>query len=165
MSTVNIPQDAPRTDSPDEPVPSAAEETAPSAAEGTAPSADAAPGTDAAAESAPGTDAAAGSAPATDGAPAEEAAGAAPTGVGDVAVYVRRGRTPTLGFWVAIAIALPVLAGLVIAPLLGIGTLNGILNFMLVAGVFVGLPLAAIVCFVDAMRQRSRRPRAPRDAA
>ena len=155
MSTVNIPQDAPRTDSPDEPVPSAAEETAPSAAEGTAPSADAAPGTDAAAESAP----------ATDGAPAEEAAGAAPTSAGDVAVYVRRGRTPTLGFWVAIAIALPVLAGLVIAPLLGIGTLNGILNFMLVAGVFVGLPLAAIVCFVDAMRQRSRRPRAPRDAA
>lgn len=137
MSTVNIPHDAPRTGSPDEPVPSATAESVPSAA----------------------------AAPATGSSPSdEETSGGSPAGTGDVAVYVRRGRTPTLGFWVAIAIALPVVAGLVIAPLLGIGTLNGILNFMLVAGVFVGLPLAAIVCLVDAMRQRSRRPRAPRDA-
>lgn len=151
MSTVNIPQDTPRTDSPDEPIPSVAEE--PRSSADATDAADAAPQTAEPAEAAEAV--------------SDEASDdtEAPTGEGDIAVYVRRSRKPTLGFWVAIALALPLLAGLVIAPLLGIGTLNGILNFMLVSGVFVGLPLAAIVCFVDAMRQSSRRSRAPRDTA
>lgn len=69
-------------------------------------------------------------------------------------LYVRRGRTPTLGFWVALAIVLPALAALLSAPLFDFADISGVLNFMLVAAVFVGLPLAAIAALVDAIRHR-----------
>ncbi|MDN5821716.1 MAG: HNH endonuclease, partial [Brachybacterium sp.] len=67
-------------------------------------------------------------------------------------LYVRRGRTPTLGFWVALAIVAPAVAALLSAPLFDFADLSGVLNFMLVAAVFVGLPLAAIAALVDAIR-------------
>lgn len=75
-------------------------------------------------------------------------------------VYVRRRRTPTLGFWVALAIIVPTVAALLISPLFAFADIAGVLNFMLVAAVFVGLPLAAIACAVDAIRHRApKRPR------
>lgn len=70
-------------------------------------------------------------------------------------LYVRRRRTPTLGLWVTLAIALPALAALLSAPLFDFADISGVLNFMLVAAVFVGLPLAAIAALVDAIMHRS----------
>lgn len=75
-------------------------------------------------------------------------------------VYVRRRRTPTLGFWVALAIVVPTVAAMLISPLFAFADIAGVLNFMLVTAVFVGLPLAAIACAVDAIRHRApKRPR------
>ncbi|ASK67203.1 hypothetical protein CFK39_12495 [Brachybacterium avium] len=76
-------------------------------------------------------------------------------------VYVRRRRTPTLGFWVALAILVPAVAALLSAPFFDFADLSGVVNFMLVAAVFIGLPLAAIAALVDAIRHRdeSRRRR------
>lgn len=74
-------------------------------------------------------------------------------------VYVRRGRTPTLGFWVAIALAVPAVLALLSAPFFDFVDLGGVVNFVLMAVVFVGLPLAAVVAAVDAYRHRERAPR------
>lgn len=82
-----------------------------------------------------------------------------PMPVDGTSVYVRRGRTPTLGFWVALAIIVPAVAALLSAPLFEFADLSGVLNFMLVAAVFVGLPLAAIAALVDAIRHRGEGPR------
>lgn len=73
---------------------------------------------------------------------------------GGTSLYVRRGRTPTLGFWVALAIAVPALAALLSAPLFAFADIGGVLNFMLLAAVFVGLPLAAIAALVDSLTHR-----------
>ncbi|HLQ79797.1 MAG TPA: hypothetical protein VK122_01785 [Brachybacterium sp.] len=75
-------------------------------------------------------------------------------------VYVRRRRTPTLGFWVALALIVPAVAALLVSPLFDFADIAGVLNFMLVAAVFVGLPLAAIACVIDAIRHRT--PKGPR---
>lgn len=72
-------------------------------------------------------------------------------------LYVRRGRTPTLGFWVALAIVLPALGALLSAPLFDFADLSGVLNFMLMAAFFVGLPLAAIAALVDSLRHRGEK--------
>ena len=74
-------------------------------------------------------------------------------------LYVRRGRTPTLGFWVALALIVPAVAALVAAPFFGFGDISSVLNFMLVAAVFVGLPLAGIAALVDSMRHRGEKRR------
>ena len=81
-----------------------------------------------------------------------------PTAAG-TSVYVRRGRTPTLGFWVAIALAVPAVLALLSAPFFDFVDLGGVVNFVLIAVVFVGLPLAAVVAAVDAYRHRERAPR------
>ncbi len=73
-------------------------------------------------------------------------------------LYVRRSRTPTLGFWVALALIAPALVALLGAPFFQFADISGVLNFMLVAVVFLGLPLAAIAALVDSLRHR-RRPK------
>lgn len=72
-------------------------------------------------------------------------------------IYVRRGRTPTLGFWVAVAIALPAVAALISAPFFDFADLGGVLNFVLLAAVMVGLPLAAVAAVIDSVRNRPKR--------
>ena len=74
-------------------------------------------------------------------------------------IYVRRGRTPTLGFWVALAIALPAVAALISAPFFDFPDLGAVVNFVLMAAVMVGLPLAALAALIDAIRHRSPRSR------
>ncbi|MFC7463386.1 hypothetical protein [Brachybacterium sp. GCM10030252] len=69
-------------------------------------------------------------------------------------LYVRRRRTPTLGFWVALALAVPAVVALVAAPLLPLEDAGSALNLVLLAVVFIGLPLAAIAALVDAIRHR-----------
>jgi hypothetical protein len=70
------------------------------------------------------------------------------------AIYVRRGRTPALGFWVVLCFLVPAVAALLAAPFLQFGDLRGVVNFVLLAMVVVGLPLAAIASFIDARRHR-----------
>lgn len=84
----------------------------------------------------------------------DPAAAAAPA---PTSIYVRRGRTPTLGFWVAIAIALPAVAALISAPFFDFADLGGVLNFVLLAAVMVGLPLAAVAAVIDSVRNRPKR--------
>ena len=94
------------------------------------------------------------------GAPADAAEREAPEKADPAAsgttLYVRRGRTPTLGFWVALAILVPAVAALFSAPFFDFADLSGVVNFVLVVAVFVGLPLAAIAAFVDARMHRDR---------
>lgn len=90
--------------------------------------------------------------------PAEEPAAADRPEDEITAVYVRRRRTPTLGFWVILALLAPAVAALLLSPLFAFDDLSGVLNFMLLAAVVVGLPLAAIACLVDAIRHRTPRP-------
>lgn len=82
---------------------------------------------------------------------ADERAGEGPT-----SIYVRRGRTPTLGFWVVLALAVPALGGLVAAPLLGILDLGGMVNLALLSVLFIGVPLAAVAALADLIIQRRR---------
>jgi len=122
--------------------------------------ADAARATDAAdaADAAPADD----PADAADAAPADDPADAADTAdesEGSTSFYVRRSRVPTLGFWVALAIAIPIVVALVVSPFLNFGDLTAVANFVLVAAVFVGIPLAAVAAAVDAFRHRSSRRR------
>ena len=70
------------------------------------------------------------------------------------ALYVRRRRTPALGFWVLLSFLVPGAAALIAAPLLQFGDLRGVVNFVILAMVVVGLPLAAIASFIDARRHR-----------
>lgn len=90
------------------------------------------------------------------GDPAAAAAAPAPAPA-PTSIYVRRGRTPTLGFWVAIAIALPAVAALISAPFFDFADLGGVLNFVLLAAVMVGLPLAAVAAVIDSVRNRPKR--------
>lgn len=76
---------------------------------------------------------------------------------GTTAIYVRRSRRPSLLFWVLLALLVPTLLGFLIAPLLGIADLGSMLNLGLLAGLFVGVPLAAVAAAVDAVRHRRRR--------
>ena len=79
----------------------------------------------------------------------------------DTSIYVRRGRTPTLGFWVALALILPAVGALIAVPFFAFGDLRAIANFVLLAMVVVGLPLAALAALIDSLRHRKeRRPRA-----
>jgi hypothetical protein len=70
------------------------------------------------------------------------------------ALYVRRKRTPALGFWVLLSFVVPGAAALLAAPLFQFGDLRGVVNFVILAMVVVGLPLAAIASFIDARRHR-----------
>ena len=70
------------------------------------------------------------------------------------ALYVRRRRTPALGFWVLLSFLVPGVAALIAAPLLQFGDRRGVVNFVILAMVVVGLPLAAIASFIDARRHR-----------
>lgn len=83
-----------------------------------------------------------------------------PVGPAETSIYVRRGRTPTLGFWVAVAIALPAVIALISAPFFDFADLGGVANFVLLAAVVVGLPLATIAAVIDSVRHRQKR--APR---
>lgn len=78
---------------------------------------------------------------------------------GDTSVYVRRGRTPTLAFWVALALAVPGIVALFSAPFLDFADLGGVFTFVLLAVLFVGLPLAAIAAVIDSIRHRGPRRR------
>lgn len=80
----------------------------------------------------------------------------ATAGPPETSIYVRRGRTPTLGFWVALAIALPAVAALISAPFFDFADLGGVLNFVLLAAVVVGLPLATIAAVIDSVRHRRK---------
>lgn len=85
----------------------------------------------------------------TDGAGEAEEAGSPRT-----ALYVRRRRAPALGFWVLLSFLVPGVLALLSVPLFGFGDLRGVVNFVLLAMVVIGLPLAAIASFVDARRHR-----------
>lgn len=88
-----------------------------------------------------------------DGTPAE-ADGAGEAGSPRTALYVRRRRAPALGFWVLLSFLVPGVLALLSVPLFGFGDLRGVVNFVLLAMVVIGLPLAAIASFVDARRHR-----------
>ena len=49
---------------------------------------------------------------------------------------------------------MPGVLALLSVPLFGFGDLRGVVNFVLLAMVVIGLPLAAIASFVDARRHR-----------
>ena len=70
------------------------------------------------------------------------------------ALYVRRRRAPALGFWVLLSFLVPGILALLSVPLFGFGDLRGVVNFVILAMVVIGLPLAAIASFVDARRHR-----------
>lgn len=80
----------------------------------------------------------------------------------DTSIYVRRGRVPALGFWIVLAIAVPAVLALISSPFFGFADLGGVVNFVLLAAVFVGLPLAAIAAAIDAYMQRSSAKRGHR---
>ena len=84
-----------------------------------------------------------------DGAGEAEEAGSPRT-----ALYVRRRRAPALGFWVLLSFLVPGILALLSVPLFGFGDLRGVVNFVILAMVVIGLPLAAIASFVDARRHR-----------
>lgn len=84
-----------------------------------------------------------------DGAGEPEEAGSPRT-----ALYVRRRRAPALGFWALLSFLVPGILALLSVPLFGFGDLRGVVNFVLLAMVVIGLPLAAIASFVDARRHR-----------
>lgn len=90
---------------------------------------------------------------------ADDAADGADEGDGSTSFYVRRSRVPTLGFWVALALVIPVVVALVVSPFLNFGDLSGVFTFVLVSAVFVGIPLAAVAAAVDAFRHRGSRRR------
>jgi hypothetical protein len=83
-----------------------------------------------------------------------EAGSAAAEDDGRTTIYVRRKRTPALGFWVVLAFVVPAVLALLSVPLFAFGDLRGIVNFVLLAMVVVGLPLAALASFIDARRHR-----------
>lgn len=88
-----------------------------------------------------------------------EETGEASVPEGSTSLYVRRGRTPTLGFWVTLTLVIPAVAALVISPFFDFADLTGVLNFVLVAVVFVGVPLAAVAAAVDSFLHRPSGPR------
>ncbi|MCT1774809.1 hypothetical protein [Brachybacterium sp. p3-SID957] len=72
-------------------------------------------------------------------------------------VYVRGRRTPTLAFWVVLALVVPAVVALIAAPLLGVGGAGGILAFAFIAVLSIGVPLAALAALVDLILERRRR--------
>lgn len=85
---------------------------------------------------------------------ADEAGEAEEAGSPRTALYVRRRRAPALGFWVLLSFLVPGILALLSVPLFGFGDLRGVVNFVLLAMVVIGLPLAALASFVDARRHR-----------
>lgn len=73
------------------------------------------------------------------------------------AIYVRHSRTPTLGFWVVLVVAVGALAGGIIGVVTGADTVGGIAYFAGSGVLFIGGPLALVVAIVDAVIHRRRR--------
>ncbi len=94
------------------------------------------------------------SAPTADPTDADGAGEAEEAGSPRTALYVRRRRAPALGFWVLLCFLVPGILALLSVPLFGFGDLRGVVNFVILAMVVIGLPLAAIASFVDARRHR-----------
>lgn len=92
--------------------------------------------------------------PAGDPTDADGAGEAEEAGSPRTALYVRRRRAPALGFWVLLCFLVPGVLALLSVPLFGFGDLRGVVNFVILAMVVIGLPLAAIASFVDARRHR-----------
>lgn len=80
----------------------------------------------------------------------------------DTTVYVRKRRSPTLAFWVMLAIVVPAIAGLLVAPFLGLTSAGGLLTFAFIAVLSIGVPLAALAALVDLILDRRRRRRSAR---
>lgn len=78
-------------------------------------------------------------------------------------ILVRRGRTPTLGLWVTLALVVGAIAGAATALAAGVNDLSTTLYFAATGVFFVGLPLGAIAGIIDGILA-SRRERALRRA-
>lgn len=78
------------------------------------------------------------------------------------ALYARRSRTPALGLWVLIAIAVGALIGVIAALATQTFWIAGIAYFAAIGALFIGMPLAAIAALVDARRNRSAPARSSR---
>lgn len=94
------------------------------------------------------------------GVPADEATAAAdpataPADDGQV-LLVRRRRTPALGLWVLLALAVPFLIGMIVAWSVEVRHLTGMLYFGVTAAVLIGFPLAMVAAIVDAVLHRRR---------
>lgn len=74
----------------------------------------------------------------------------------DAVLYVRRGRTPTLGFWVVLSLLAPALLALIVGPFLGMGDLSSLFNLAMLAVLAIGLPLAALAALLDLIQERRR---------
>lgn len=74
----------------------------------------------------------------------------------DTTMYVRRRRTPTLAFWVVLALIVPAVVALLAAPFLRVDTPRDYVNLAMVAILAIGAPLAAIACVVDMILERRR---------
>lgn len=72
-------------------------------------------------------------------------------------LLVRRRRVPALGFWVALVLVIPFLAGMVVAWVVDVRTLTGMLYFGVTAALLIGFPLALVAAVVDAVLERRRR--------
>lgn len=75
---------------------------------------------------------------------------------GGQVILVRRRRTPALGFWVALALAVTFLTGIVVAWTVGVRHGAGMLYFGVVSAAFIGFPLAMVAAVVDAVIHRRR---------
>lgn len=73
------------------------------------------------------------------------------------AVFVRRRGRPSLVFWVLLCLAVPAVATLVSAPLLGVSGLTAVLTVTLAAVFGIGVPLAGLCAVTDAIAHRRRR--------
>lgn len=73
------------------------------------------------------------------------------------AVFLRRRGGPSLTFWVMLCLAVPAVATLVIAPLLGVSGLTAVLTVTLTAAFGIGVPLAGLCAVIDAIVHRKRR--------
>lgn len=73
------------------------------------------------------------------------------------AVFVRRRGGPSLTFWVLLCLAVPAVATLVIAPLLGVSGLTEVFTVTLAAVFGIGVPLAGVCAVIDAIVHRRRR--------
>ncbi len=69
---------------------------------------------------------------------------------------MRRGRTPSLGFWVVLLLLITFFGGAFAAVLMGVMGLAAIMNVAMLSAVVIGVPLTAIAALVDKVRHRSR---------
>lgn len=90
---------------------------------------------------------------------AAQAEGAHPdaAGIDGTTVYVRRGRTPNLAFWVVLLVLIAFFAGALFAVVLGALSLAAIFNTAMLSAMVIGVPLAAVAVLVDVLRNRRRR--------